>query len=310
MNKYWVIFKERYKKVRRKMVLNNYYTKEIKGGKTTRAALLDDIFLVLIIFLLMSLLLLKVSNNIILSTFTALVIVFFLAITLYKIKMKKRYKKIGEINDNIINKKIIRELSVLNQEDFIKYIKSFLEKYYSTTFFQYNAPIDLTGKVGDEVYVVKCLKISLEDRVTLKDIEDFKVKMNDMDVDGGIIITNSYFSDEVKEKSNLILMDLDKIKSILKEIKECPSETEIQDYILTRYKDKKRKIKSNITFFSKDKIYKFYILFLVLYGISTFVPYSKYYKIMALVAFILGTTIGGYNLTEYIRTKDDIHLHN
>lgn len=96
----------------------------------------------------------------------------------------------------------------------------------------------------------------------------------------------------------------------LEEEKLLPPEEDLEDYLLDRYYNKKMELKSNINFFSKDKILKFYILFIVFYLISYFVSYSLYYKIMAVISFIIGTIIGSYNLTEYIRQKDNKDLLN
>ena len=96
----------------------------------------------------------------------------------------------------------------------------------------------------------------------------------------------------------------------LEEEKLLPPGEDLEDYIIDRYYDKKSELKSNLSLLSKDKILKFYILFIVFYLISYFVNYPLYYKIMAVISFVIGTIIGFYNLTEYIRQKDNRDLLN
>lgn len=99
-------------------------------------------------------------------------------------------------------------------------------------------------------------------------------------------------------------------KAKLEEEKLLPIGEDLEDYILERYYNKKNEFKSNIKYLSKDKIFKFYLLFIILYIISFFVSYHLYYKIMAIISFVIATVIGSYNITEYIRKKDNMDLLN
>lgn len=83
---------------------------------------------------------------------------------------------------------------------------------------------------------------------------------------------------------------------------------EIEDYIVTRYYEKKSELKSSIKFLSKDKIVKLYFLFFIFYFTSYFVTYPNYYKIMAIISFATATFIGSYNITEYMRKKNNKDL--
>lgn len=89
----------------------------------------------------------------------------------------------------------------------------------------------------------------------------------------------------------------------LEEEKVLLPDEEIEDYIVTRYYEKKSELKSSIKFLSKDKIVKLYFLFIIFYFTSYFVTYPNYYKIMAIISFATATFIGSYNITEYMRKK-------
>lgn len=83
---------------------------------------------------------------------------------------------------------------------------------------------------------------------------------------------------------------------------------DIEDYIIARYYEKKSELRSSFNFLSKDKIFKLYLLFIVFYITAYFSSYPIYYKIMAVISFSVATFIGSYNLTEYIRKKDNKDL--
>ena len=99
-------------------------------------------------------------------------------------------------------------------------------------------------------------------------------------------------------------------KRKLEEEKVLLPDEDIEEYIISRYYEKKLELKKSINLLNKDKIFKLYLLFIVFYIISYFSAYPTYYKIMAIVSFILATIIGSYNITEYIRKKHNNDLLN
>lgn len=99
-------------------------------------------------------------------------------------------------------------------------------------------------------------------------------------------------------------------KRKLEEEKVLLPDEDIEDYIISRYYEKKQELKKSINLFNKDKIIKLYLLFVVFFIMSYFSPYPAYYKITAVVAFLLATIIGSYNITEYIRKKNNNDLLN
>ncbi len=63
--------------------------------------------------------------------------------------------------------------------------------------------------------------------------------MKSKNIDEGIIVTNSHFTEEVKEQTNYLLIDFDQIKNMLKEINQFPTIEEIEDIVITKYKSEK-----------------------------------------------------------------------
>lgn len=123
-----------------------------------------------------------------------------------------------------------------------------------------------------------------------------------------IIISIYWIKFNIKIRSKKIEQIKKEYKIKLEEEKVLNSDEDIEDYIINRYYEKKSELKSSINLFSKDKILKLYFLFIVFYFISYFVSYPTYYKIMAIISFITATFIGSYNITEYMRKKDNKDL--
>lgn len=82
-------------------------------------------------------------------------------------------------------------------------------------------------------------------------------------------------------------------------------EDDIEDYIIKRYKERKKEFKENVDIYAKGKASKLYILAGVFYVASYFVDYSIYYKIMGILSFIIASFIASRKLTEYVRQKDN-----
>lgn len=99
-------------------------------------------------------------------------------------------------------------------------------------------------------------------------------------------------------------------KKKLEEEKVLLPDEDIEDYIISRYYEKKSELKKSFSFLNKDKIFKLYLLSIVFLLISYFSTYPTYYKAMAIICFVFATLIGSYNLTEYFRKKHNNDLLN
>lgn len=308
MEKRYQKIKERYQFVKEKSIINNYYSKEINKGKSYKAVYFDKIAIVLLVFMISTAVFSSLTNTIVLPVFLSLIIVYFITKYFVVLRNKKQNKSKQKVNDDLKSKRIQRELSQLNREEFINYIKGILEKYYQSEFTFGEDGIDLIGNVQNKSYAVKCIKSNLEDKIIRKKVLDFHSYINYLNFDEGIIVTNSYFQEGVKDDTSLILIDFLGIKEILININEYPSDEEIANYIKHRYYDKSKVMKSQIMIISIKKIIKLYGIFIVFYVISFFVKYSLYYKIMALLSFVIATILGGMKITEYVKLKSNIPL--
>lgn len=291
----------------KRMVLKKYYTSKIKSGKGLYASLIDYFITAVVFFSVMFVLIYSISNKLLISVLLdSLFLSFYISIVYMKNK-KMKDKKIREINDEIVNKQLIKKISKYSNQDFLLTMKEMLERYYNTTFHEHGKYIDFIGEINGDIYAVKCLKNPIETYVSFRDLENFILEAESKNIQEGIIITSSYFSDEVKERLNYILIDFEKIKGIMKEIGDYPTKKGIEDYIVSNYNYKKENVKKAIKNKDKDRAYKFLLLSIVLYVFSYFVPYKTYYRIISLLSLLVGTGLALYNMVIYIeRTQKDI----
>lgn len=301
--------KNSYLRKRQDSIIKDYYSKEIYKGKSYKAVYFDKIAFVLFVFLFLSFLLWKIINAVLLSMFISLILVFFITKKLISFRDTKQKKEIDKIKEDLKSKRILRELSQLNREEFVDYIKAILEKYYQSEFIYGEDGIDLMGKIQNKTYAVKCIKSTMEDKIIRKKVIDFNNYIDYLDYDEGIIATNSYFQNEIKEYTSLILFDFTAIKEILISIDEYPNDEEINNYIRHRYKDKKQSIRDQMRTINIKKIIKLYGVFIIFYSISFFMNYSNYYKLMAVLSFAFATVLGGIKITEHVKLKGKNSLH-
>lgn len=292
----------------RKNILKNYYSKELRKGKTYRASNMDRVLMYGIFFIILSGILIVKSNKISLSIFmSAIAVYLFIKINSYLFK-KSKSKKINEINEELKKQKIIREFSNLNKEDFIQYIQKLLEDYYNIEVEKSELPLDLKFTKNEEVFGVKCAKYNMEDKVGARELEIFINDLNRLKLDDGILITNTHFADGLKENSKIILLDFDNIVEVLKDLNKYPTDKDMEDYIVDRFIDRRNDIKSHVKEFNKRKIIQLYGLCAVFYLLSYFISFPMYYRIMAVLSFVIATLISGYKISEYIRLKDSFNI--
>ena len=164
-------------KIRRKIILDNYYSKEIKDGKTVRASVLDWTFLAIIIMLFFLTTTFNTTKSIKMSIILTIILMGIYFFVFINLSNRKRIKKVFEVKENLNNESILKRIEKLNDEEYLLYIKGLLDKYYNTNFIEYDAYIDLVGEINGEFYGVKCFRNLSEDSITKRDIENYKKTM-------------------------------------------------------------------------------------------------------------------------------------
>lgn len=308
---------EGYKKVKgvlekkkEKSIINDYYSKEINKGKSYKASSFDIISFSALFFLVFTIFLYNYIDSLIISSFIGLFSTIGAFYIILKLRRKKDLTRKTSINEELKSARVQREISQLNKEEFVYYIKEILDKNYLSDFQYINDEgIDLVGNINGKLYAVKCIKSSPEDRIIRKRITEFNEYINYLEYDDGIIITNSFFQDGIKESSALMLFDFNDIKGMLKKNKDYPSDEDIKNYILYKHEDKKKEFKNTITFFNYKKILSLYFISFVIYIASLFVDYFLYYRIAAILIFVLASIMGGIKLTELVASRAKTSLH-
>lgn len=296
--------KEKYKENRKKSAIHNFYSKEINNGKSAKAFLFDTIsfriFLFIVIFFTYSLLI----NKFLLLLFLSIGTMYFINKYTKQLITKKNSKKIGLVKEDLKSKRLRRELSQLNREEFISYSKEMLENHYDTELFYGEDMIDLTGMINGKEYAIKCVKSTMEDKILLKKIKEYYDYFDSLGFKEGIMVTNGGFQKDEENTLPILLIDFMGIKKILKDIDEYPKDEEMDEYILQRYENSKNRARSDLKDITISKIIKLYAIFMMFYILSYFVSYSMYYRIAGIIVFIIATVLAGIKLTEYLKLQD------
>jgi len=289
--------------IKRKFILNNYYTSTLKKGKNLQAALLDFAFTVVTVIAISGIMIYWITEEIFLALATAVVLGMAYIFLMVLWNRRIRRNKILRINENIADSEIIREITRKDNREFQLYIKDILEKFYKTTFYEYNRYIDFVGEINGEMYGLKCLKSSMDAKVSYKELEFFMKEMNEKNIKEGIIVTNSYFSDDLKEKTDYLLIDFNQIKAMLKEIGSYPTQKDVEDLIIAKYDNRKSMLKEKFTSKGRDKVLKFTMLGIVLIIYSRFVSYEMYYRLIGFASVGIGLILAIYNIAKYIEGR-------
>lgn len=297
-------FKSLYKDRRRKSAIYNFYSKEINNGKSAKAFLFDTISFKILLFVVIFMLLTSIINNFILLILLSMGLIYYVNRFLKGILARKHEKKIQAVKEDLKSKRLRRELSQLNREEFIEYSKEFLEKKYDTELTYGEDSLDLIGIINKREYAIKCVKSTMEDKVLLKKIKEYYQHFNALGFEDGIMITNGAFQKNEEESLAILFIDFLGIKQILKDIDEYPKDDEMDEYIFQRYENSKNKARSEIKNITVGKIIKLYLVFMIFNILSYFVSYSLYYKIAGLITFIIATILAGIKLTEFLKLQD------
>jgi len=295
-----IIFKKYINSLKRSFILNNYYNSIIKKGKNIQATFLDFIFILFFLMIMFTAIVYRLTQDVFLAFSIGIVIGLTYIVLLSLWNRRTKEKKILKINEEIADNELIKEIEQKDNREFLFYVKDILEKYYNTNLCEYNRYIDFVGEINGDLYGIKCIKLPFDAKLDLDKVESFNREMKKKNIKGGIIVTNSYFKEELKNRTNYILIDFNKIKEMLKAVGSYPTQKDIEDIIISKYEDKKDMIKEKITSKDKGKILKFMLLGVILILYSPFVSYTLYYRIMGFLSIGIAILLGFYNIIKFI----------
>lgn len=297
--------KDFFKNFRERLILNNFYSKQYKDGKNLGASLLDWVLISLIIFAFLLVTIYRalehIGATVILTSFLMVIYLF----TIIYINLKRRRKKILEINKKLSQEEILRRLEKLSNREYLLVIKEALEEYYNTQLALGGEYIDFIGKINEKDYGIKSIRSSKDNIIVKRDIENYHNSMLDRGLENGMIITNSYFHEDLKKEFDYILIDFDYMEEILKDIGKYPTKEEIHELILAEYQGRRENLKEDFKHNKQNKVYRFTLLGIVLLFISSFTNYSLYYKVSGFGLIFISVFLGLRKIIGFLRSSTE-----
>lgn len=280
-----------------KRKLKRYYLKRSSNDKTYLAIILDTVVSRIIITVIFFAYFLYMTSDPIFSSILSIQFFILYNLIVHRIKSIRVRKVIGETNNEIGKKKILNDLINKTPYEFIENIKEVLEKgSFEDIKIILEKDIDMIGKLNGENIGIRCYQYKGNNNVDIKDIRDFFLKLRELNIEEGFIITTSSFDEDAQDflqklekYAKLHLVDLEGLIKLMKKAKLYPSEKEIQKYILKKINEKKRKLKEyrNIVL-SKGKASKYMIMSVIIYYFGKLTPFQYYYTIVSYVLLALG----------------------
>ena len=295
-------------KIKKRLILDNYYRGKIKNGKTTGASLLDWLLVAFILTVFFLITTFNSTKSIVWSIVLTIILMLIFIFIFSVLSKRQKIKNIGKVNESLSDEEILNKIEKLNNPEYLLYIKGLLERYYDTSLFEMDEYINFIGEINGEKYGIKCFKSPIDNIITENDIRNYDLAMASNELEYGIIISNSYFHQDLKEKFDYILIDFDFIKQILKELGEYPTKEEIQDLILSNYENRRIALIEDIKRNNKEKIYRFSLLGLILYFLSSYTSFPQYYSISGIILIFIGLILGLNKLIGFLKTNTNFYI--
>lgn len=285
-----------FKEIKEKFRIKRYYKIKANNGMGFLASILDKLIFRSIIFLVIFIYIKSIIKSISMSISLIFMIITVYTLLAYKINNKRLKEGIKIINKNLIIEKIYRKLMNKSTDSYVEYMKEILLNFGVTDMRNtLSKDLDIVGiKNGGEIGI-KCYQYSEEHDVDENDIKNFFIDIRDNDINRGIILTTSSFSDEARtffeniEYVSVIFLTIEDIIEIIKETSLYPSERDIEEMILKELDNKRIKVKNEgKKIISKDNTKSCIIAGIVIILFSKVTIFTTYYKIFGSLLIILG----------------------
>lgn len=308
------IFTIKAKKVMSNRRLDHYYLKKTAEGKTYLAMLFDAILVkFVVLFALFIFFYIRTFDMLFSSIITIQFLILYMLIS-YKIKKMRLRKAIDKVNEQVAKKKIYKDLINKTPYEFIEIMKSNLEKCdFSKIQMVNQRDLDLVGEYNNKKIGIKCFQFSKDYKVGINIIRDFFLALRNQELEEGIIITTSSYSEDVndfllklKDHINIRVLDLDRIINIMKKAETYPVKKEIEKIILNQIAEKKKKITEyRDTVVSKKKFARYFIIATVILFFGKITPYELYYQIVAGILYLLGLISTGNYVVNLLKSNTE-----
>lgn len=277
--------------------INRFYKNYDYADKRQEPKMLDLILLTFMVFMLTFVSIFIYRRSIVLSAIISFAVVCIVIVGLSKYRSYKHSKMIVHINELIARDMVLRDLYKKTPFEFIGYMKMVFEKIgIDNLEIIYENGIDLIGRLDGNKIAIKLYQLDDKHKVLLKDLRSFFISIKRKNIKKGIIFTTSKYSNEVahiveeiKEEFLIELIDKENVLELYKNAKLCPSQKRIRKHILGELEDhKKENTKKRLGVVSSSrKIVTYTLTGLVIIFMGKVTPYSRYYKIVGEILFIL-----------------------
>lgn len=285
-----------FKEMKDRFRIKRYYKIKANNGMGFIASILDKLIFRLIVFLVLFIYLKSTIKSTSISIFLISITIVVYTLLAYKVNNRRLKESIKNINKNLIIEKVYRKLMNKSTDSYVEYIKEILlnlnVKDMRNTI---SKDLDIIGIRNGEKIGIKCYQYSEEHNVDENDIKNFFIEIRDNDIEKGIIITTSSFSDEAKtffeniEYVNVIFLTIEDIIEIIKETSLYPTEKAIEEMILRKLDKRRVKVRDEgKKIISKDNTKSCIIAGIVIILFSKITVFSIYYKIFGCLLIILG----------------------
>lgn len=289
--------------------LKRYYIENTMEGRSYFAIFLDSLVIKVILFILGFIYFFIRTNSLgFTATITVQLILLFWIIN-GRIKKSRLNTAKKEVYDKVAKEKIFGDLINKTPYEYLSYLKSALEKYKVEDIKLFHqTDVDMLANLDGNRIGIKCYQYNKDYKVSSNHVREFFLTLNKMDINEGIIITTSTFSEDAKEllpklkdHGKLHLMDIEEIVKLFKQVELYPSDNDIKKIILDKISDKKRRMKEyKNEILSKSKIGKYIIIGLVIYLWGGFTPFETYYNLVALILILLAIISFGKYISSFI----------
>ncbi len=278
------------------MSLRRYYNEKSGSGKTYMAIIIDKIIFRIFIFIALIFLFYFISKSLIFSILISTQVFILYNLVAYRVYKSRMRKKILLVNHQVVLKKTLKELLNQSPHDFLDYLINILEKYGFDSIEKIDRrDIDIIGTIPNRKIAIKCLQYDNDYKVGIDIIRDFFIGLRRLELNEGIVITTSTFTQEannlllkLKKYARIQLIDMEGLLEVIKNANLYPSETEIKKIILDEVSDSRIHFKSyKEVVLSKGKIVKYIFLGIIMVIFGRFTPYTTYYNIVAAIIFFL-----------------------
>ncbi len=302
-----------------KRKLNKYYLEKNTSGKTYLAVFFDAILIKIVFVIIFFIYFFIRTSDYLFSGIITIQFLILYCLILFKVRKIKMKKIVDEVNYQVAKRKIYKDLINKTPYEFIEEIKSNLEKCsFEDLHISNDKDVDLLGKFKGNIFGIRCFQHNNDYKININIVREFFLTLKKLDIEEGMIITTSAFSEDVNEflpkLENCIKIhpvNIDRLLNIMKKAGSYPSEYEIEKIILNHIKERRKKLNEyRDTVLSKGKSFKYIIIGVIINMFGKFTPYTLYYEIVSYILIFLGLISTGNYLVNLLKSNTENKADN